>query len=200
MRTLTLSLIVASTRSRRFADIPLAWLREQLGARTDLSLDVLDLREHPLPFFEHPMPPSLNRRTYASEAEATVGRALDAADGYIVLTNEYNHGYSAALKNMFDTFFIEFQHKPVGFVGYGSAGGSRAIEQLRLVSVELNMVPVRTSAHIFGHQMRELREDPSAGAAVFEAVAPRVDAMTSDLLWWANVLAPARAEDAALAG
>ncbi len=200
MRTPTITLIVASTRTRRFADIPLAWLREQLGSRTDLSLDVLDLREHPLPFFDQPMPPSWNRRAYASPAEATVGQALDAADGYIVLTNEYNHGYSAALKNLFDHFFVEFQHKPIGFVGYGSVGGSRAIEQLRLVAAELDMASVRTSAHIFGHQMRRLREDPDARADVFEEVAPRLEAMTTDLLWWANALAPARADDAALAG
>ncbi len=195
----TITLIVASTRPRRFADIPLAWLREQLGARADLSLDVLDLREHPLPFFEQPIPPSWNRRTYATEAEATVGRALDAADGYIVLTNEYNHGYSAAVKNLFDSFFIEFQHKPIGFVGYGNVGGSRAIEQLRLVAAEVDMVSVRTSAHIFGHQMRQLREDPATRDAVFDVVEPRLEAMTKDLLWWANALAPARADDAALA-
>ena len=195
----TISLIVASTRPRRFADVPLGWLREKLGARTDLSLDVLDLREHPLPFFDQPMPPSWNRRAYATEAEATVGRALDAADGYIVLTNEYNHGYSAAVKNMFDSFFIEFQHKPIGFVGYGNVGGSRAIEQLRLVAAELDMVSVRVSAHIFGHQMRELRETPEARDNVLDVVEPRLEAMTNDLLWWANALAPARAEGAALA-
>ena len=200
MPTPAICLIVASTRARRFADIPLTWLHEQLGARSDLSLDVLDLREHPLPFFDGPVPPSRNQRAYASAAEATVGRALDAADGYIVLTNEYNHGYSAALKNMFDSYFIEFRHKPIGFVGYGNVGGSRAIEQLRLVAAELDMASVRTSAHIFGHQMRRLREEPAAQAEVFAEVKPRLDAMTTDLLWWANALAAARDADAAPAG
>ncbi|NEN04370.1 NAD(P)H-dependent oxidoreductase [Diaminobutyricibacter tongyongensis] len=196
MPTPAICLIVASTRTRRFADIPLTWLREELGARSDLSLDVLDLREHPLPFFDGPVPPSRNQRAYASEAEATVGQALDAADGYIVLTNEYNHGYSAALKNLFDTFFIEFRHKPIGFIGYGNVGGSRAIEQLRLVAAELDMASVRTSAHIFGHQMRRLREDPTAHAEVFAEVKPRLDATMTDLLWWANALASARDADA----
>jgi NAD(P)H-dependent FMN reductase len=195
----TISLIVASTRTRRFADIPLAWLRERLGARDDFALEVLDLREHPLPFYDHPKPPSWNRRVYATDAEAAVGRALDAADGFIVLTNEYNHGYTAALKNVLDHYFVEFEHKPIGFVGYGNVGGSRAIEQLRLVAAELYMVSVRTSVHIFGHQMRELGEHPDAREAVFDVVEPRLEAMTSDLLWWANALVPARAEDAALA-
>jgi NAD(P)H-dependent FMN reductase len=199
MRIPTITLIVASTRTRRFADLPLAWLREQLGARTDLSLDVLDLREHPLPFFDQVIPPARNQRAYASAAERAVGEALDAADGYLVLANEYNHGYSAALKNLFDTFFVEFEHKPIGFVGYGNVGGSRAIEQLRLVASELDMAPVRTSVHIFGHQMRQLREDPASADEVFAEIAPRVDALTDDLLWWANALAPARDEDAALA-
>ncbi|HEY2556826.1 MAG TPA: NAD(P)H-dependent oxidoreductase [Diaminobutyricibacter sp.] len=199
MQLPTVSLIVASTRTRRFADLPLAWLRERLGARADLSLDVLDLREHPLPFFDQPKPPAWNRRAYANEAEATVGRSLDAADGFIVLTNEYNHGYSAALKNLLDTFFVEFQHKPIGFVGYGNVGGSRAIEQLRLVAAELDMVSVRTSVHILGHQMRQLAEHPDTRETVWEGLEPRLELMTDDLLWWANALAPAREEDDALA-
>jgi NAD(P)H-dependent FMN reductase len=136
---------------------------------------------------------------YANEAEATVGHALDAADGFVVLTNEYNHGYSAALKNLFDHYFVEFQHKPIGFVGYGNVGGSRAIEQLRLVAAELDMVSVRTSVHILGHQMRQLVEHPDAREAVWEGLEPRLEMMTNDLLWWANALVPAREEDAALA-
>ena len=196
----TISLIVASTRTRRFADLPLAWLRDRLGARLDLRLDVLDLREHPLPFFDQPKPPAWNRRIYPTEQQAAVGRALDAADGYLVLTNEYNHGYSAALKNLLDSYFVEFQHKPIGFVGYGNVGGSRAIEQLRLVASELDMVSVRTSVHILGHLMRELAEHPDARSTVFETLEPRLEMMLSDLLWWANALAPARAEDEELAG
>lgn len=195
----TITVIVASTRPTRFADVPLAWIQRRLGARSDLALDVLDLREHPLPFFDHAMSPAANRRNYTTVEETTVGRLLDESDGYLVLTNEYNHGYGAALKNVLDHYFIEFQHKPMAFVGYGNVGGSRAIEQLRLVAAELDMASVRPSVHIFGHQMRALMEGGPASDTVYEAIDPRLDLVVDDLVWWSNALSTARARDEALA-
>jgi NAD(P)H-dependent FMN reductase len=69
-------------------------------------------------------------------------------DGLIVVSPEYNHGYSAVLKNALDYVFAEFARKPIGFVGYGGVGAARAIEQLRLVAIELQMAPVRSAVHI----------------------------------------------------
>ena len=63
-------------------------------------------------------------------------------------TPEYNHGYAAVLKNALDWVFPEWNGKPVGFVSYGNAGGARAIEQLRQVVIELQMVPIRSAIHI----------------------------------------------------
>jgi NAD(P)H-dependent FMN reductase len=73
---------------------------------------------------------------------------ISEADGYIIVSPEYNHGYSAVLKNAIDWVFPEWRNKPVGFVGYGNAGGARAIEQLRQVAIELQMVPIRSAVHI----------------------------------------------------
>jgi NAD(P)H-dependent FMN reductase len=70
------------------------------------------------------------------------------ADGYVIVSPEYNHGYSAVLKNALDWVYTEWTKKPVGFVGYGSTGGARAIEQLRQVVVELDMVPLREAIHV----------------------------------------------------
>jgi NAD(P)H-dependent FMN reductase len=66
------------------------------------------------------------------------------ADAYVLITPEYNHGYPAVLKNALDTVFAEWGGKPVGFVGYGGPGGGvRAVEQLRQVVIELDMIPLR---------------------------------------------------------
>jgi NAD(P)H-dependent FMN reductase len=189
-----IALVVASTHEPRFADHPFAWLREQLGERDDLELTVIDVREVSLPFYNLPAPPALVRRVYSSEEERALGERLDAADGFLFLVNEYNHGYNAALKNVLDHYFAELEHKPVAFFGYGNVGGARAIEQLRQVVAELNMVSVRETLHIFGIQFPAVREGGPAAEAVFDALEPRLKVMTDHLLWWTNALRTARAE------
>jgi NAD(P)H-dependent FMN reductase len=161
--------------------------------RTDL--DVLDLRENPLPFYDLPTPPAMAHRRYTMGGERSVGERLDAADGFIVLTNEFNHGYSAALKNVLDHFFAELLHKPMAFVGYGNVGGSRAIEQLRLVAAELGMVSVREAVHILGTHMAEIRNAPDRASEVLAALDGRLDTAVDALTWWADALRVARAAD-----
>jgi len=192
-----IALVVGSTREPRFADYPLAWLRERLGTRDDLELAVIDVRDVALPYYDLPTAPAYARREYSSEAERALGERLDAAHGFLFLVNEYNHGYGAALKNVLDFYFAEFEHKPAAFFGYGNVGGSRAIEQLRQVVAELNMVSVRESLHIFGMQFPAVREGGAAAAEVFDALEPRLTKMTDHLLWWARALMAARAGDLA---
>jgi NAD(P)H-dependent FMN reductase len=108
---------------------------------------VLDLRDHPLPFFDG-IPPARAPREYAHDAVAAVGRQIDAADAFVIVTGEYNHGYPAVLKNLLDWTFPEWQRKPVGFVGWGNVGGARAIEQLREVVIEMEMAPIRFAVHV----------------------------------------------------
>ncbi|CAN5194426.1 NADPH-dependent FMN reductase [soil metagenome] len=183
-----LTVIVASTRTTRFADHPLAWLLPKLTA---FDVDVVDLRELNLPYYDLPTPPAMAFRQYTSDAERHLGERLDAADGFIVITNEYNHGYSAALKNLLDHFFIELSHKPIGFVGYGNVGGARAIEQLRQVAIELDMVPIKPSVNILGPQYFAVRE----GAPVDEAFAPldtSLDRVLDSLTWWVGATHAAR--------
>ncbi len=121
-----------------------------LCGRADVAVDVelVDLRDYPLPFFDAP-PPARAPREYPTEEVGQLGRALDRADGYIVLTAEYNHGYPAVLKNAMDWTFVEWRRKPISFVGWGNVGGVRAIEQLRQVAVEFEMAPLRHAVHIW---------------------------------------------------
>ncbi|MDX6278115.1 MAG: hypothetical protein QOJ72_2243 [Nocardioidaceae bacterium] len=188
-----IALIVASTRTTRFADPVAAWLQRSLQARSDLDVELVDIRDVALPDYDLPTPPALARRQYTSEAERDLGKRFDAADGFVVLTNEFNHGYSAGLKNVLDHYFAEFEHKPVAFVGYGNVGGSRAIEQLRQVIVELNMVSVRESVHILGPQFPAVRTGGESATEVFATLEPRLTTMTDHLLWWERALTIARA-------
>ena len=190
--SLRLQIIVGSTRPNRFADKPLAWLVDRLSGRDDFELDVLDLRDHQLPYFDSPMSPIRTQRDYPNEAVAALGRRIDSADGFIALTSEYNHGYPASLKNAMDYVFPEFNKKPMTFVGYGNVGGARAIEQLRLVCVEFEMAPLRHAVHILGGVMVAAMTAEEFTPALFDSLDERLVMMTDELVWWSNALKVAR--------
>jgi NAD(P)H-dependent FMN reductase len=192
---LRLQIIIGSTRPGRFADKPVAWLKDRLEGRDEFELDVLDLRDYPLPFFESPTSPARSLREYPNDDIAKLGKRFDAADGYIAVTSEYNHGYPASLKNAMDTVFPEFNKKPMTFVGYGNAGGARAIEQLRLVSVEFEMAPLRRAVHIFPDLMLPAMTAEEFTPEIFESLDPRLEMMITELIWWANALKAARDAD-----
>jgi NAD(P)H-dependent FMN reductase len=189
-----IAIIIASTRPNRFADFVVSWLLTQTASRRDFTFEVIDLRDHPLPFYELPGSPAMAPRAYSSDAERALGEKLDAAGGFLIVTNEYNHGYSAVLKNTLDYYFTEWNRKPISFVGYGNVGGARAIEQLRQVADELDMASVRPTVNILGKYFMDIR----GGADVTETLRPlevRLEALLSDLHWWTVALSTARAKD-----
>jgi NAD(P)H-dependent FMN reductase len=187
-----IQLIVGTTRPGRFADKPLAWLLDRLGPRDDLTVEVVDLRDHPLPPYESPVPPARAGRDYPNEEVARLGRTLDRADGFIILTGEYNHGYPGTLKNALDHVFPELNRKPVAFVGYGNVGGARAIEQLRLVAVEFEMAPLRWAVHILPDVMIAPRQSEETSPELFASLDDRLETLVVDLLWWTVALGAAR--------
>jgi NAD(P)H-dependent FMN reductase len=121
---------------------------------------------------------------------------VDAADGYVVVTPEYNHGYPAALKNALDLVFEPWRRKPVSFVSYGGPGGGmRAVEQLRQVVVELEMVPLRHQVAI----PRVYMAFDGAGQLHDDGHARDADRLLGELAWWAGALRTARADGEAVA-
>jgi len=187
-----LQVITGTTREGRFSERVAQWAIDRLQDREGFDVELLDLRDHPLPFFDGPAP-ARNPRDYGSDEVARLGRAIDRTDGFIVLTAEYNHGYPAVLKNAMDWTFVEWRHKPIAFMGWGNVGGARAIEQLRNVAVEFEMAPTRHAVHILADVMIASRSDE--GLAPFAPLDPRLDLLVDDLLWWTAALATARAAD-----
>src|SRR5436190_11529184 len=119
--------ITGTTREGRFSERVASWVVHRLSAREDFEVELIDLREHPLPFFDGAAPARTGRE-YPRDDVARLGRTLDRADAFVVLTAEYNHGYPAVLKNAMDWTFVEWRRKPITFVGWGGVGGSRAVE------------------------------------------------------------------------
>lgn len=143
-----IAVIIGSTRKTRFADKPAAWLMEQVAKRDDMEFELVDLRDYELPFFDE-MASNLWMPSSDPKAVAWQNK-VGEFDGYIVLTAEYNHSITGALKNALDQAYKEWNHKPMAAVGYGGVGAARAIEHLRGIAVELQMVPTRNAVHLGG--------------------------------------------------
>ena len=190
---LKFGLIIGSTRPNRFADIPARWISEGAQRRSGLELSVLDLRDQHLPLFDEPVPPALAGGTYSRpEAEAWRHR-IGALDGFIATVAEYNHGPTAALKNAFDSAFHEWKRKPIAFVGYGGVGAARAIEQLRGVTIELQMAPIKHEVNITMEPLIGILQQGRALDDYPHLVRAR-DALFENLVWWGNALKTAREE------
>jgi NAD(P)H-dependent FMN reductase len=143
-----IKIIIGSTRQNRFGDKPAYWIVEEIKKKENVQAELIDLRDYPMPFFDEPMAPAMMNENYSSEVVKKWGAKIKDGDAFIIVTPEYNHGYPAVLKNAIDSIFPEWNYKPVGFISYGSSGGTRTIEQLRQVVIELRMVPIRNAIHL----------------------------------------------------
>lgn len=187
---LNIALIVGSTRPNRFADHPARWIVEGAAERGDFRLEVLDLRDHPLPFFNEPTPPIYTEGRYSEPASDAWRKKIGEFDGYIATVAEYNHGPSAVMKNAFDSAFFEWNRKPVAFVGYGGSGGVRAIEHLRGVAVELQMAPIKHEVNIGREGYLGVLQGKSLSD--FDYLVQARTAMFDNLSWWGQALKSAR--------
>jgi NAD(P)H-dependent FMN reductase len=187
MSTLKIKVIVGSTRANRFSEKPAAWIFDAAKKRSDLDVELLDLRDYPLPFFEEAMPPGMAKDQYTNPTIVKWRDKIREADGFIICTPEYNHGYPAVLKNALDYTYFAWARKVVSFVSWGGAGGARGVEQLRLVAVELDMVPTRWAVHIpnpwFIKDVSEIDTEQNRNSAT---------ALLDHLTWWAGALKAAR--------
>jgi NAD(P)H-dependent FMN reductase len=184
-----IGIVIGSTREGRFGEKPAHWIHEIAKRRIDLAFDLIDLRDHPLPFFNEPRSPAYG--PVDNEAARLWAGTLATLDGFIVVTPEYNHGPSAVLKNALDYAYTEFVRKPIGFVGYGGVGAARAVEQLRLVAIELQMVPVSRAVHIGMVESLGIMQQGKTFED-FPHLAQAADRLLDDMSWWANTLKPAR--------
>jgi NAD(P)H-dependent FMN reductase len=136
-----IGIIVGSTRPGRNGEAVAQWVYDVASRRTDAEFQLVDLADYQLPLLDEPVPPSMGQ--YGNEHTRRWAARVAMFDGYVFVTPEYNHGTSGALKNALDYLYAEWNNKVAGFVGYGSAGGTRAVEQLRLVAAELQIATVR---------------------------------------------------------
>jgi NAD(P)H-dependent FMN reductase len=189
MSKLKVAIIIGTTRAARFGHKSAQWIFDIAAKRGDIDVELVDLRDFPLPFFDevasNAWAPTQN------EVGVRWQKKVAEFDGYIFVTAEYNHGFPAVLKNALDYAYPEWNRKAAAYVGYGAVGGARAIEQLRLISIELQLAPTRTGVHIQGADfMAVLRQGKPISE--LEYLKPNADAMLDELVWWSSALKVAR--------
>ncbi|MEM4325719.1 MAG: NAD(P)H-dependent oxidoreductase [Candidatus Pacearchaeota archaeon] len=200
LETIKIKIIIGSTRQNRFSEKPAKWIFEEIKKLKDVEAELLDLRDYPMPFFNEAISPLMLQRQYSNKVVKKWSEKINEGDAFIIVTPEYNHGYPAVLKNAMDAIYPEWNRKPVGFISYGGALGTRAVEQLRQVAIELQMVPIRNSIHIpVDIFFAAIMGKGPQGSEVFESIrkgpmGDSVERFLNELLWWGRVLKTARAE------
>jgi NAD(P)H-dependent FMN reductase len=184
-----IAIIISTTRATRFGDKPAKWISDIAAKRTDMVSEVIDLRDFPMPFFDEVASNAWVPAT--NEVAQRWQKKVAEFDGFIFVTAEYNRGVPAVLKNALDYAYPEWNRKAAAYVGYGSVGGARSVEQLRLISVELQMAPTRTGVHIQGADFmaawkegKDLKDIPH--------LQQNASDMLDQLVWWTNALKAAR--------
>ena len=135
------AIIIGSTRPGRKAEAVAHWVYEIARKRDDAEFEIVDIKDFNLPLLDEPMSPTMAQ--YSQPHTKAWAAKIASFDAFVFVTPEYNHGTSGALKNALDFLYREWNNKAAGFVGYGGAGGTRAVEQLRLVMGELQIADVR---------------------------------------------------------
>lgn len=160
--------------------------------QTGIIVEMLDLRDYDMPFFNEAVSPSFKKEPYENEAVARFTKKIDEGDAFIMVTPEYNHSTSGVLKNAIDWIGPEWNNKPIAFVSYGSVGGARAVEQLRLIAIELQMAPIREAIHINGEQYFPVIMGGGDHLKLLASYEDKAQNMISRLFWWAKALKTAR--------
>jgi NAD(P)H-dependent FMN reductase len=181
-----IAIILGSTRPNRNGEAVARWVVERVKRRNDAQFELIDLKQVNLPMLDEPIPPSQGRYTHQHTKDWAA--RIAGFDGFVFVTPEYNHGTSAVLKNAIDFVYAEWNNKAAGFVSYGSAGGARAVEQLRLVMAEMQVATVR------GQVLLSLFTD-FENYSVFKPGPqhePALEAMLDQLVAWSGALKTVR--------
>lgn len=190
-----LQVIVGSTRDDRVTDRIAAWVATEARNLADTIVEVVDLKEYPMPFFDEAISPQYNpARIPKPEVKKWLDK-LAEADAYVLVTPEYNRSTSAVLKNALDYVDFQFSRKPVAIVAHGSTGGAQAVAQLRGILPGVLAVSVPQATFFLGRaaeaidetgeMQTEMKQNPYGPHAALKR-------MLDETKWYSDALAAAR--------
>ena len=187
---LNVGIILGSTRPNRNGEAVAKWVLEKTNGRKDAHYELVDLKDYDLPLLDEPAPPSMGQ--YTKPHTKRWAEKIASLDAFVFVTPEYNHATSGALKNAIDFLYREWNNKAAGFVSYGSAGGARAVENLRLIMAELQIADVR--AQVMFSLFTDFKNFSEFAPAGHHE--PLLDAMLKQVVAWGEALKAVRTEAA----
>jgi NAD(P)H-dependent FMN reductase len=190
---LRIAIVMGSTHTGRLNDAVARWVYDVARTRNDADFELVDIAEYHLPLLDEAIPPTFGQ--YGHEHKRKWAQKIASFDAYVFVTPEYNHGVSAALKNAIDYLFREWNNKAAGLVSYGSVGGARAAEQLRLVLADVMVAAVRAQVtlSLFTDFEKFTRLKPDSSRT------HELHAMLDQLVAWSKALKSVRWEASAKA-
>lgn len=194
-----IAIIIGSTRPGRRGPVVARWVEEVAGrhpaiAAGEATVEVVDVAGYGLPLLDEPVPAIFSdyRNAHTRRWAATI----DSFDGFVFVTPEYNHSFPAALKNAIDYLYAEWNDKVAGFVSYGVRGGTRAVDQLRLVMAELEVATVRSEVSLSAFGDFEFTDDTDPTSPYVmtpgEHQEPAVITLLDELIAWSRAFEPLR--------
>jgi len=184
-----LKVILGSVREGRAGEKLLDWSKKYIEANKEFDVEYIDLKDYQFPMYRFAGSPA-----YGPLDDPLVEKfrhKIADGDAFIMVTPEYNRGYPASLKNAIDHVYNEWNNKPVAFISYGGMfAGDRAVEQLRIVAIELQMAPIREQFSI--PLIWQAFDDK--GELKDSTAANRLTSMVKQLEWWATTLKAGRHE------
>ncbi|MFJ2758293.1 NADPH-dependent FMN reductase [Nocardioides sp. NPDC087217] len=183
---ISIGIILGSTRPNRVGPQVARWVHDQASRREDAIFELVDLRDHPLPHLDEPVPPMFGPS--ANQHTRDWAERIAPFDGFVIVTPEYNGGMPGVLKNAIDHACAEWTNKAVGFVSYGVSGGARAVVQLRTVCGALGMADVSRPVEL--SLFTDFENHATFVPADRHAVA--LTATLDQVISWSTVLAPLR--------
>ncbi len=194
-----LAIVVGSTRQGRKTLQQAKWVLENAKQAEGIDAELVDLKDYPMPFFDEAISPRYNPNREVDPAVKPWLAKLEEVDAYIFVTPEYNHSITGVLKNALDYVTFEFVHKPVAVISHGSAGGARAMTDLKEILSESKaaVIPVGPAlAIVHMHTMIDengvMNEETKANPY---GPQPGLEELLKDLKWYSDALSTARAAD-----
>ncbi|MBB5110728.1 NAD(P)H-dependent FMN reductase [Micromonospora echinospora] len=179
--TTRIAVIASSLRDGRMSPTVAEWVVAALQQSSGVHVDLIDLAEITLPDDAQLSP--------GGGPKTEVADRIDAADAFVFVTPEYNHSYPASLKRLIDWHYVAWMLKPATVVAYGVQGGYAAIEHLRGVLAELNMVTTRRCLGLAAPW--EALDDGNRFSPA-DGTNKALSSALAELAWWTAVLTDAR--------
>jgi NAD(P)H-dependent FMN reductase len=189
-----LAVIAGATRPGRQTIKQAKWVVQTAEERGDIEVELIDLKDHPLPFFNEPISPRYNQNRKIDPAVKQWLQKIIEFDAYIFVTPEYNHSIPGELKNAFDFITWELHRKPAAIVSHGTVGGARAAMHLKEVISEGQAIPIPNFVAQAGMSEQIDDEGNLADAVKANPYGPQasLETLLDELQWYSDVLTPAR--------